>query len=312
MVSIENKKINPSKKIIDDVKMQIIYIPLESSYGYKYIPKANVGDYVHIDDILGINPDANFQLKSTVSGTIVGIDKKYISNGKLVDCFVIENDFKEKTNNKLGKKKDITKYSKAFLIQMLKQSGITEMSETDYPIFIKYDYNKKYNYLIVNGIESDILSSADSAVMYNHPQEILECIDALMEIMNIKKAYIAISEDNTQVSKKLLRYINTYPNIPIGWIISQPRSQVGSQGKCWGVDSWFEKWTVAIKEVCGHYSIPVLDLYHESNLRPWIDAHNKMYFSCIHHCPAEYRLPYHNQNYFLSYLQIQKSHSFLH
>lgn len=74
--------------------------------------------------------------------------------------------------------------------------------------------------------------------------------------------------------------INTYPNIPIGWIISQPRSQVGSQGKCWGSDSWFEKWTVAIKEVCGHYSIPVLDLYHESNLRPWIDAHNKMYFSC--------------------------------
>lgn len=74
--------------------------------------------------------------------------------------------------------------------------------------------------------------------------------------------------------------INTYPNIPIGWIISQPRSQEGSQGKCWGVDGWFEKWTVAIKEVCNHYSIPVLDLYHESNLRPWIAEHNKKFFSC--------------------------------
>ena len=36
MVSIEDKKINPNKKIIDDVKIQIIYVPLESSLGYKY------------------------------------------------------------------------------------------------------------------------------------------------------------------------------------------------------------------------------------------------------------------------------------
>lgn len=79
-----------------------------------------------------------------------------------------------------------------------------------------------------------------------------------------------------------LRTLTTrYPSTPIGWIISQPRSQVGDQGKCWGTDGWFEKWTVAIKEVCGHYSIPVLDLYHESNvLRPWIPENNKKYFSC--------------------------------
>lgn len=75
--------------------------------------------------------------------------------------------------------------------------------------------------------------------------------------------------------------ITKYPNTPIGWIISQPRSQVGDQGKCWGIDGWFEKWTIAIKEVCAHYSIPVLDLYHESNiLRPWIPENNKKYFSC--------------------------------
>lgn len=79
-----------------------------------------------------------------------------------------------------------------------------------------------------------------------------------------------------------LRTLTTkYPNTPIGWIISQPRSQVGDQGKCWGIDGWFEKWVTAIKEVCGHYSIPVLDLYHESNiLRPWIPENNKKYFSC--------------------------------
>lgn len=215
MVSIEDKKINPSKKIIDDIKIQIIYIPLESSLGYKYRPKVKVGDYVCIDDVIGVHIGTDFVLKSSVSGTIVGIEKKYISNGNFVDCFVIENDFKEKYRNKLGKKNDITKYSKESFIYMLQNNGITGMGGTDYPTFIKYDTENKINYLIVNGVECDIYSSADNAVMYHYPEEILECIDAIMEIMNINKAYIAINEKNTQVIKRLLKFINTYPNIKI-------------------------------------------------------------------------------------------------
>lgn len=215
MVSIEDKKINPNKKVIDDIKMQIIYIPLESTLGYSYQLKVKVGDYICIDDILGVNKATDFPLKSSVSGTIVGIEKKYISNGKLVNCLVIENDFKEKYRNKLGKKKDITKYTKENFVYLLKQGGITGMGGNDLPTFIKYDTNKKMSCLIINAAESEILSSSDSATIYNHPQEILECIDAITEIMNIEKAYIAVNENNTQVIKKLLKYINTYPNIKI-------------------------------------------------------------------------------------------------
>ena len=215
MVSIEDKKIKPSKKIIDDLEIQIIYIPLESTCGYKYKSKVRVGDYVCIDDVIGVNIATDLVLKSSVSGTIVGIEKKYIANGHLVDCLVIENDFKEKYRNKLGKKNDITKYSKESFIYMLQKGGVTGMSGNDYPTFLKYDIDNKINYLIVNGVECDIYSSADNAIMYNYPEEILETIDAIMEIMNIDKAYIAIDELNTTIIKTFLKYINTYPNIKI-------------------------------------------------------------------------------------------------
>lgn len=215
MVGIEDKKISPSKKIIDDIKIQIIYIPLESTLGYTYKPSVHIGDYVCIDDTLGINVNTDFALKSSVSGTIVGIEKKYVSNGKLVDCLVIENDFKEKCRNKLGMKYDITKYSKENFIYALRNSGITGMGGKDYPTFMKYNTKNKLNYLIINGVECEISSSADGAIIYNHPQEILECIDAVMEIVGIDKAYIAVNENNTVIIKKLLKYINTYPNIKI-------------------------------------------------------------------------------------------------
>lgn len=215
MVSIEDKKIKPSKKIIDDLEIQIIYIPLESTLGYKYKLKSRVGDYICIDDPIAINSQTDLVLRSSVSGTIVGIEKKYLANGKLADCLVIENDFKEKYRNKLGRKKDITKYSKESFLYMLKNGGITGMGGGDYPTFLKYDTNKKINYLIVNGVECDIYSSADNALMYHYPEEILETIDAIMEIMNIGKSYIAINENNTTIIKNFLKYINTYPNIKI-------------------------------------------------------------------------------------------------
>lgn len=215
MVSIEDYKIKPNKKIIDDLKIQIIYIPLESRLGYKYSPTVRVGEYVCIGTIVGKNQTSDMPLLSTTSGTVVGFEKKYISNGHLVECIVIENDFKEKYLNKVGKKKDITKYSKNEYVYMLRENGITGLAGSDFPTYIKYDTDKKIKYLIVDGAECEVYASADGALMMNYAEEILEGIDAIMEIMGIEKAYIAINERNEGIIKKILKYIYTYPNIKV-------------------------------------------------------------------------------------------------
>jgi len=220
MVNIDGHKINSNKKIISDLKLQIIYMPLESSLGYKYEPIAKVGDYVCAGETLAVNNISDLTLKSSVSGTIVGIEKKYISNGKLVECFVIENDFKEKYINKPGKKRNISNYSKDEFLYMLRESGISGLGGTDYPTYLKYDTKEKIHYLVVNGCECEAYSSSDNAIMYHNPEEILESIDAMMEILEIKKAYIAIDENNQKVIKRFLKYINTYPNIKLYGISS--------------------------------------------------------------------------------------------
>lgn len=215
MVTINDKKISPTKKINDDVKMQIIYIPLESKMGYKYKENVRVMDYVCIGTVIGKSNVCDIPLISTVSGVVVGFQEKYISNGKKVKCVVIENDFKEKYLNKVGKKKDITKYSKNEYVYMLRENGITGLAGSDFPTYIKYDTDKKVKYLIVDGAECEVYASADGALMMNYAEEILEGIDAIMEIMGIEKAYIAINERNEGIIKKILKYIYTYPNIKV-------------------------------------------------------------------------------------------------
>ena len=215
MVIIEDNKIKPNKKIIDDIPIQVMYLPLESRMGYKYRECVKVGDYVCIGSILGTSNISDTPLISSVSGTIVGFEDKIMSNNHKVRCIVIENDFKEKYLDKLGKKYDITKYSKEEYIYLLKKCGIVGLSGSGFPTYIKYENASNINCLIVDGCECEIYASADSARMYNNPEEILEGIDAIMEIMGIPKAYIAINEKNEMIIKKFLKYINSYTNIKI-------------------------------------------------------------------------------------------------
>ena len=213
MVTIEDFKIDSSKKIVDDVNIQVVYIPLRNNVGISYNETVKTGDYVYIGSVIGKNAMIDTPLISSVSGYVVGFIDKYISDGSVSRCIVIENDFKDKYLNKLGKRNDITKYSKDEFIYLLKNSAIYDIS--GYPLYPKYDTKNKIDYLIINGAECEIYASSDNALMYNNVEEILEATDAIMEIMGIKKAYIAINEKNVKVIARFMSHINTYPNIKI-------------------------------------------------------------------------------------------------
>ena len=66
-----------------------------------------------------------------------------------------------------------------------------------------------------------------------------------------------------------------YPLTPILWVISCPRihygrTSVNPVNPGWSKYGEFEPMVTAIKEVCENYAVPVLDLYHNSLIRPWL------------------------------------------
>lgn len=79
--------------------------------------------------------------------------------------------------------------------------------------------------------------------------------------------------------------ITKYPTKAIGFISSTPRGLNGNipngctgNANQYGIDGWYMDYLKAEKEVCQHYSIPFLDLYTQSGLRPWDDTHNSLCF----------------------------------
>ena len=219
-------KIKVKKEMLEFIKPQKIYIPLENKSGIKYKKLVNVGDYVFKGQVVAINESIDFPIHSSVSGYVVENESNELNTGKKVECIAIENDFKEKYKDKLGSIKEISNYSKEEFIELLKTSEITGLGGSDFPTFLKYNTDSKINYLLVNGVECEPYISCDKVVMSKYMEKILEAVDAILEIMKIKKAYIVVKSSNIESQKVINKYINTYPNIklalmpdmyPAGW-----------------------------------------------------------------------------------------------
>lgn len=73
--------------------------------------------------------------------------------------------------------------------------------------------------------------------------------------------------------------LNKFPATPIGFITPVPHktgNNITNETNTQGYK--LEELVERIKAICSRYSIPVLDLYHNSNLRPWIPSVDTKYY----------------------------------
>lgn len=73
---------------------------------------------------------------------------------------------------------------------------------------------------------------------------------------------------------RAIGYLNT--NAAVGVILPTPWASYNSTSTAKSVKP--EKYIKALIDVCNKYSIPYLDLYHQSGLRPWDTNFNKIYY----------------------------------
>lgn len=96
---------------------------------------------------------------------------------------------------------------------------------------------------------------------------------------------------NTQygaVNTFLKKVLDKWPLAKVGWITSTPRQYLSgdpdnpdpvvSDGYLWSKTGVFENADKAIMEVCHNYSVPVLDMFHESSLQAWNTAQRTEFF----------------------------------
>lgn len=212
---INRKNMSISKNIKKFSEPDYVYIPLISYNNTIFNIKVKPSDYVLKGEVLAVSDDKfAFPIHSSVSGTVKGIEKHSYIDNTLIDTIVIENDFLEK-EKKIGSVKKINNYTIEEVIELLKNSGVVGMSGTNYPTYYKYGTELKINTLIVNAVEAESYLTCDFTILNSKTSEILETIDALLEIFNINECIIAVKDFNKKAIDDLIQYIGSYPKIKI-------------------------------------------------------------------------------------------------
>ena len=224
---IPNKKsMSIKSKIGVYNKMKYVYIPLISGNDTNITVAVKKGDYVYKGTIIGKRKgNLRIPIHSSISGTVIDYEEKYISNGKKVKCVVIENDFLDAVEKEY-ENRNISKYTKLEFLKTLKDCGVVGLGGAGFPTYIKYNTDQKIHTLIVNAVECEPYITADYVLIKEKCEEILDTIDAVREINSIDEAIIAIKETNIELKELIDNYIGTYlkikvelvPDIyPIGW-----------------------------------------------------------------------------------------------
>ena len=221
------KELSKYNKVNTFLKPKYIYIPLVSGSDKNITIVAKKGDYVYKGSIVG-KSKGNFRIPiySSVSGIVLGYEEKSYLDGTKVKCIKIENDFKEQTLSSSRAVNKISKYSKEDFIKVLQECGVIGLGGAGFPTYVKYNTDKKIDTLIVNAVECEPYITSDYVLVNDKLEELLEAMDAVIEINGIKEGIIAIKKSNSDLIKRFSNYLGTYPKIrvvgvdniyPAGW-----------------------------------------------------------------------------------------------
>ena len=200
------------------------------------------GDYVKNGTVIGMRHGGFFEqpIHSTVSGTVIGIVKKFHRAGRMVDFIKIENDKKDLTDDAIKERTDeeIKKLTKDDMTEIIKNCSVVGLGGSSFPTYIKFQTKDPIKYILINGIECEPYLSSDHRIMMEKTDYIMKGIECCLQAFKAEKAYICIKKKYDDLYEVLNATKERYPNLPIeisrvgnfypqGWEIAMIKSALG-------------------------------------------------------------------------------------
>ncbi len=203
-IKIQHKKFTENCKTKRYPVPEKVSIPMSQHMGVPCEPLVSVGDEVKVGQRIG-DSDAfmSTPVHSSVSGNVVEIENFLSSNGRVCKSIVIECDGKQTVSEDV-KPPVIT--DKLSFINAVRESGCCGLGGAGFPthIKLKYDENKTpVDSLVINAAECEPYITSDYREMMENPDDVLNGIKTIQNILNIEKVYICIEKNKPKAIELL-------------------------------------------------------------------------------------------------------------
>lgn len=218
-----HKELTAHNEILEIPTQAKVYIPLAMGNA-KIDVLVKENDLVKVGTQVAARNDHFYvPIFASVSGKVLGIEKRMGANLRPCDHLVIEND------GKMEKEENLSKLSldadSESIIAFMKEKGLVGCGGAGFPTYVKYQTDKCET-LIINAVECEPYITADAQTIEHHKDDFKRGVIAMFKASKAKKCMVGIKETKKELIPVLVELFKDQDNIdvtpvkdvyPMGW-----------------------------------------------------------------------------------------------
>ena len=195
-----------------------LIVPLSQHIGAPCEAIVSVGDSVKRGQKIGeARGFVSVPVHAPTSGMVLRVENFPHPLGRSLPAVEIESDGLDEWSQDTGGRDDFSSLSPDELRAVIREKGLVGMGGAAFPTHVKLSPppNKPIDTLIVNGSECEPYLTADFRLMVEEPEKIIGGMRIMMEILGVKRVFVAIEENKPEAVEIIQRTLGKEPHVQV-------------------------------------------------------------------------------------------------
>ena len=211
-----NKEMSTHITTFHTITPKQVVIPLQQHIGAPCQPLVNVGDKVLRGQKIGDGEGLCVPVHASVSGTVVAIEPRPHTSGRMVNAIVIDNDFQDTTIPAKINDLPLEQLDSDDILHTIREAGIVGMGGAAFPGNVKaLSAMGKVDTLIANACECEPYITADDSLLRTNPGQVLEGMMILRQVLHPERMVLAVEDNKAEAIEKVNGLLKDYPNMEL-------------------------------------------------------------------------------------------------
>ena len=211
-----NKEMSTRVTTFHTITPKQVVIPLQQHIGAPCQPLVKVGDHVLRGQKIGDGEGLCVPVHASVSGTVVAIEPRPHTSGRMVNAIVIDNDFLDTAIPTNANDRPLEEQDSDEILHIIREAGIVGMGGAAFPGNVKaLSAMGNVDTLIANACECEPEITADDSLLRTEPEHVLEGMLILRRVLNPQRVVLAVEDNKTEAIEKINGILKDYPHIEL-------------------------------------------------------------------------------------------------
>lgn len=211
-----NKEMSTQVTTFHTINPKLLVIPMQQHIGAPCTPLVKVGDHVLRGQKIGDGEGLCVPVHASVSGTVIAIEPRPHTSGRMVNAVVIKNDFQDTTIPAQGTDAPLESLDADAVLHAIREAGIVGMGGAAFPGNVKAVSSMGHiDTLIANACECEPYITADDSLLRTNPEQVLEGMMILRQVLSPERVVLAVEDNKAEAIEKVRALLKDFPHIEL-------------------------------------------------------------------------------------------------